>query len=197
MNYSNRGLSITDFSGILPYHNLDLMRNYYYRGSSMKAILITAVALTLAGAATASAEHTKVAFLHVKDKTLKEDCVEIKGKHDAVPQYICYDDEDEAVPMTPGEDWRLVQAEKVCFLHKVRDTIRVCMEITPLKENATSCYTCSLGDGPPKIFEPSRRWKKLTIDDKRCAPRVQSFDVPKTMVIQGLPDWGGSDVEQE
>ena len=163
----------------------------------MKTLQITAVVLTLLAAAIASAERNKVAFLHVQDKTLKEDCVEIKGKHDAVPSYSCFDDEGIAQPMTPGEDWQLVQADRVCFLHKVRDTIRVCLEITPLTENAASCYTCAIGDEPPRSFEPSRRWKKLTIEDKRCAPRVQSFDVPKTMVIQGLPDWGGSDVEQE
>uniref|UniRef100_UPI004055E9EB hypothetical protein n=1 Tax=Candidatus Electrothrix sp. TaxID=2170559 RepID=UPI004055E9EB len=148
-------------------------------------------------AATASAERKKVAFLHMQEKTLKEDCVEIKGKYDAVPSYSCLDDEGIAQPMTPGEEWRLVQAEKVCFLHKVRDTIRVCMEIIPLTENAASCYTCAIGDGPATSFEPGTRWEKLTADDKRCAPRLQSFAVPKTMVIPMLPDWGGQDAEQE
>ncbi|MCI5149033.1 MAG: hypothetical protein D3916_06550 [Candidatus Electrothrix sp. MAN1_4] len=163
----------------------------------MKTLQITAVALTLLTAATASAERNKVAFLHMQDKTLKEDCVEIKGKHDALPSYSCYDDEGIAQSMTLGEDWRLVQAEKVCFYHTVRDTIRVCMEITPLTENAGSSYTCAIGDGPTKSFEPTKRWEKLTAEDKRCAPRLQSFDVPKNMVIQGLPDWGGSDATQE
>jgi hypothetical protein len=163
----------------------------YYRS----ALLIGSCLLLIS--ATASAERKKVAFLHVQDKTLKEDCVEIKGKHDAVPRYSCFDEEGVAQPMTPGEDWRLVQAEKVCFHHKVRDTIRVCMEIIPLTENAAACYTCAIGDEPPKSFEPTKRWEKLTAEDKRCAPRLPSFDVPKTMVIQGLPDWGGQSEQQE
>ncbi len=163
----------------------------YYRSA-----LLTGACLLLI-AATASAERNQVAFLHMQDKTLKEDCVEIQGKHDAVPHYICYDDEGIAQAMTPGEDWRLVQAEKVCFHHKVRDTIRVCMEITLLTENAGSCYTCAIGEGPPKSFKPTRKWAKLTAEDKRCAPRLQSFDVPKTMVIPMLPDWGGQNEQQE
>lgn len=162
----------------------------------MKIMLITAVSLTLS-ITTALAERNKVAFLHMQDKTLKEDCMEIKGKHDAVPRYTCYDDEDIAQSITPGEDWQIVQAEKVCFHHKVRDTIRVCMEIIPLIENADACYTCAIGDGSPKPFEPTKRWEKLIAEDKRCAPRLQSFDVPKSMVIQGLPDWRENDATQE
>ncbi len=164
--------------------------------SILGSALLTGICLLLI-AATASAERNKVAFLHMQDKTLKEDCVEIKGKHDAGPRYSCFDDEGIAQAMTLGEDWRLVQAEKVCFHHKVRDTIRVCMEITPLTENASSCYTCAIGDGPPKSFEPTRKWEKLTAEDKRCSSRLPSFDVPNTMVIQGLPDWGGNDAPQE
>ncbi len=165
-------------------------------GSVVGSTLLTGAYLLLI-AVTASAERNKVAFLHMQDKTLKEDCWEIKGKHDAVPRYICYDDEGIALPMTPGENWRLVQAEKVCFHHKVRDTIRVCMEITPLTENVPSCYTCAIGDGAPKAFEPTKKWEKLAADDKRCVPRMQSFDVPRNMVIQGLPGWGGNDAKQE
>ena len=155
----------------------------------------------LLAASSALAERNKVVFQHVRDKTLKTDCVGIKGTHDAVPSsqytYTCYDDEGNAQPITPGAEWRLVEAEKVCFIHRVRDTIRVCMEITPLTENVSSSFTCKVGDGPPKSFEPTAKWKKLTADDKRCAPRLQSFEVSRTMVIQGLPDWGGNDAQQK
>jgi len=151
----------------------------------------------LSAAPSASAERNKVAFQHVRDKTLKTDCVEFKGTHDAVLHYTCYDDEGIAQPITPGAEWRLVEAEKVCFIHRVRDTIRVCMEITPLTENASSCYSCKIGDGSPESFEPTAKWEKLSADDKRCAPRLQSFDVPRTMVIPTLPDWGGNDAKQE
>ena len=155
----------------------------------------------LLAASSALAERNKVVFQHVRDKTLKTDCVEIKDKPDDVSPsqytYTCYDDEGNAQPITPGADWRLVEAEKVCFIHKVRDTIRVCMEITLLTENISSYFTCKIGDGPPKSFEPTAKWKKLTADDKRCAPRLQSFDVPKTMDISGLPDWGGNDATQK
>ncbi|MCI5126819.1 MAG: hypothetical protein D3925_20645, partial [Candidatus Electrothrix sp. AR5] len=154
----------------------------------MAALLMLCLLLA---ASSVLAEGNKVAFQHVRDKTLKTDCVEINGEHDAVPHYTCYDDEANAQPITPGAEWRLVDAEKVCFIHRVRDTIRVCMEITPLTENAASCYTCKIGDGPPKPFEPTAKWEKLTADDKRCAPRLKSFEVSRTMVIQGLPDWGG------
>ncbi|CAK8712561.1 hypothetical protein KKHLCK_01580 [Candidatus Electrothrix laxa] len=162
----------------------------------MKKIIFFFLVLLLL-AVTASAERNKVVFQHVHDKTLKTDCVEIKGKHDAVPHYTCYDDENNGQSMKPGEEWKLVKAEKVCFLHKVRDTIRVCMEITPLTENAASCYTCAIGDELPKSFAPTRKWDKLTAEDKRCASRLQFFDVPKIMVLPGLPDWGGSDAEQK
>ncbi|MCI5140230.1 MAG: hypothetical protein D3909_00475 [Candidatus Electrothrix sp. ATG1] len=155
------------------------------KGSRMIGIL---TGLLLLSAGTALAERNKVAFQHVGDKKLNTDCVEIKGKHDAVPRYTCYDDEGIGQVVTPGAEWRLVDAKKVCFHHKVRDTIRVCMEITPLTDNAASCYTCSIGDGPPKSFEPTRKWEKLAAEDKRCAPRLQSFDVPRTMVIPMLPD---------
>jgi hypothetical protein len=164
----------------------------------MKTITVALATLSLLLAvSSASAERNKVVFQHVRNKVLKTDCVEIKGKDDAVPHYTCYDDEGLAQPITPGAKWRLVETEKVCFLHRVRDTIRVCMEITPVKENSSSCYTCSIGDEPPKPFEPRRKWEKLAADDKRCAPRLQSFDVPRTMVIPTLPDWGGNDAEQE
>ncbi|MCW5202518.1 hypothetical protein VU11_03060 [Desulfobulbus sp. US2] len=162
--------------------------------SAIQALLMLCLLLS---AATASAERSKVAFQHVRDKTLKTDCVEIKGKHDVVPHYTCYDDEGLAQPITPDTEWRLVEAEKVCFIHRVRDTIRVCMEITPLMENGSSCYTCKIGDEAPKSFDPTAKWEKLSADDKRCAPRLQSFEVSRTMVIQGLPDWGGNDAKQE
>ncbi|WLE97577.1 MAG: hypothetical protein QTN59_01810 [Candidatus Electrothrix communis] len=61
----------------------------------------------------------------------------------------------------------------------------------------TSCYTCKIGDEAPKSFDPTAKWEKLSADDKRCAPRLQSFEVSRTMVIQGLPDWGGNDAKQE
>ncbi|MCI5207665.1 MAG: hypothetical protein D3910_02465 [Candidatus Electrothrix sp. ATG2] len=164
------------------------------KGRKVISILI---GLVLLSAGMASAERNKVVFQHLGDKTLKTDCMEIKGEDDVLPQYTCNDDEGNAQTVTPGAEWRLVDAKRVCFHHKVRDTIRVCMEITPLGENVTSCYTCALGEGPPKSFEPTKKWEKLAAEDKRCAPRLQSFDLPRTMVIQGLPDWGGHDAKQE
>ena len=121
----------------------------------MKTLRITVAALALLTAATVAAESNKVAFLHVKDKILKEDCVEIKGKYDTTPSYTCYDEDDNAQSFTPGTDWISVKAEKVCFHHKVRDTIRTCMEITPLTGNVAGCpRLCELSNSVPSTNVP-------------------------------------------
>ncbi|MCI5224369.1 MAG: hypothetical protein D3924_17295 [Candidatus Electrothrix sp. AR4] len=158
---------------------------------------LTAFCLLLP-ASSALAERKKVYFQHTTDKTLQMDCVESKDRNDSFPHYTCYDDESNGQEVTPGAEWRLVEVEKVCFMHRVRDTIRVCVEITVPEASSTSfCYACAIGDQTPKSFEPTKKWEKLAADDSRCAPRLQSFDVPRSMVIPSLPEWSEDDATKK
>ncbi|WP_339133000.1 MAG: hypothetical protein WGN25_11630 [Candidatus Electrothrix sp. GW3-4] len=159
------------------------------------AISLTTLWLLLPGAALA--ERNKVAFLHVQDKILKEDCVEIKGAQDGAASYTCKDEKGNVQPMTPNAEWVVVKAERVCFHHKVRDIIRICTEITPQEEDAVLFYTCSIRDEPPQFFEPTARWEKLARDDKRCISFLQTTEVLSPMMGPGLPDRGGNDAKQE
>ena len=154
------------------------------------SILLFVPALLLLAASSASADRKKVFFQHVRDKTLKTDCVEIKGKYDVVPHYTCYDDESKKQSVTPGAEWRLVETKKVCFLHKVTDMIRSCIAVTPLDKSGTT-YTCFKGQ------PPTSDWIKLKPEDSRCAERLKLFDPPKTMTFSIFSDLGEDSGEQK
>ncbi|MCI5165476.1 MAG: hypothetical protein D3903_05140 [Candidatus Electrothrix sp. GM3_4] len=154
------------------------------------SIILVVLTLLLLAVTSTSAERNKVAFQHVLDKTLKTDCVEIKGKHDAVPHYTCYDDKNKKKSMKPAAKWRLVETKKVCFLHKVTDMIRSCIAVTPLDKSGTT-YTCF--EGQPPTFG----WIELKPEDNRCAERLKLFDPPKTMTFSIFSDLGEDSGEQE
>ncbi len=146
----------------------------------LQSVIIASAVLAAAGSSSVSAGgRNKISFQHTTDKTLKTDCVEIRGKYDAFPRYTCFDDKGDSQPVNPGPEWTPVKLEKVCFMHKVHDSIRVCVEIIDPKDKSTSGYACAVKDKPPRPFEPTEDWEKLTAEDKRCAPRLQSFEVPK------------------
>jgi hypothetical protein len=75
----------------------------------------------------------------------------------------------------------------------VRDIIRVCAEISDPQDASRISYACAVGDGSPKPFTPTRKWEKLSAEDKRCAPRIRSFIVPEGAVIPTIPDMRGAD----
>ncbi|XOF33757.1 MAG: hypothetical protein ACL93V_00185 [Candidatus Electrothrix sp. YB6] len=158
-----------------------------------KAIAVLTALLLLAASAN-SAEPEPVYFLHITDNTLKMGCVrEVREEGNAAPRYsyTCPDEQGKVQPVQPDEEWRLMETKKVCFLDRVRDSIRVCTEIGDPQEPSRISYACTVGDGPPKLFEPTRKWEKLREDDSRCTPRPQSFIVPDGTVIPTIPDVRG------
>lgn len=71
----------------------------------------------------------KVAFRNKTNHTLKTDCRKTKGKHDAFFTYFCYDQEGNVEDFDPGKDWEPVVVSKVCFRNKIKENIRVGIQI--------------------------------------------------------------------
>lgn len=136
----------------------------------MKAILITAVALTLLGTASASrAEVKEVSFLHTtKTKyVLKLDCDE-ERTGTAPPVYTCYNKNGNEQRITPGPDWQMVELSRACLLNTVTDTVdSSCAGVAiPGKEPMLYIY-----QKDKKFFQASKYWKPLPVDDARCGSR--------------------------
>ncbi|MCI5160160.1 MAG: hypothetical protein D3906_17410 [Candidatus Electrothrix sp. AUS1_2] len=146
----------------------------------MKALLITAVVLTVLPAASVRAEDTQLGFRNKTGKVLQLDCDKSgKGK----TAYTCYDSDGNETYLNEGGEWKLIRHEKVCFRHQ-DDRIRVCLEITE-PENGTKSYTC-FRDGKPFSFAPEKEWELLSGENTICAEKLQHFTVPKSMELPDL-----------
>lgn len=138
----------------------------------MKAILISVVALTLLGRASAGRTQVEqVYFLHTtKTKAvLKLDCDEERtGSSPSV--YTCYDNNGKEQTITPGPEWQLVELNSACLLNTVTDTINNFCAGVAVPGEEPMLYICQ---ERKEVFQVSEQWEPLPADDDRCGSRLK------------------------
>lgn len=136
----------------------------------MKAILISVVALTLLGRASAGRTQVEqVYFLHrTKTKAvLKLDCDEERtGSSPSV--YTCYDNNGKEQTITPGPEWQLVKLSPACLLNTVTDIVDSSCAGVAKPGEQPMLYICQKDK---EIFQVSEQWEPLPLSDDRCGSR--------------------------
>ncbi|MCI5218757.1 MAG: hypothetical protein D3914_06090 [Candidatus Electrothrix sp. LOE2] len=135
----------------------------------MKALQITAVALTLLAATSAAeAKPKEVSFKNTKDGSLKLYCQQVKGKIKTT--ISC-----KGQPFTQDAVWESINAEKVCFQHD-DGRIRACDELSKIG-GTKKAYVCFDLKDKPFPFTPGNEWKRLAESDKACGEKLVHSDV--------------------
>lgn len=142
------------------------------------ALFLLAVAAQVS-AKDLSFRNTKNGMLYI------EQCGKTEGKLRAVPQYFCYDKDNNLHDIVPGAEWEEINAEKVCFQHQ-EGRIRTCYELSKMNGRGKKNYACFDKDKKQFPFTPGKEWKRLAGNDTICAEELKHFDVPKNMTMPSL-----------
>lgn len=125
---------------------------------------------------TLTVQAAELGFRNKNSKALQLDCS--KSNNNKQFAYTCYDHDGNETYINEGAEWELIHFEKVCFRHKQRDSIRVCLEFIASGSKGKS-YGCANGKG--QYLPPDKNWGLMTGSSAICTEQLQHYEVPRTM----------------